>query len=137
MELHKSNIQKLVKVHKKSTLWNHIFHNNRNKYKIHGEIQYNKIKVWQSVRMTGSFYPVYTFEFNSDDELIKITDKLNPFGKFLALLFPIFYFYSILLTAFSNFEIKRFFAGIAVFSFLASICFLVFNKVYQYEKKNN
>ena len=135
MKLYKSDIQKLVKEKKEDTFWNHLLSCFKKDYKLNGEIKINTIKVWQKNHITGLSYPVYTFEFNSKDELIKVTDQLNSFAKFLQLLFPLFFFFPLLSNAFINFEIKRFFASIIIFIFLTFVCYLVSYKIHQYETK--
>lgn len=135
MQLTKSDISKLVKVRKSDVFWNHFFYSLKKDYKVYGDIQKNTIKIWQKGNMTGAFYAVYTFEFNSKNHLIKTTDKLNVYGKLLRLLFPFAYFFHILSTALTDFEFKRFFIGISIFLILVLAFILLSDKIYQFEKK--
>lgn len=135
MQLTKSEISKLVKIKKANTFWNHFLYAFKKEYKINGEIKKSTIKVWQRTSMTGAFYPVYTFEFNFENQLIKTTDKLNPFAQLFRLLFPFTYFFPILSTSFTDFEFVRFFVGISIFLILTFACYLVSNEIYKYEKK--
>ena len=135
MQLNKTDILKLVKVRKSDVFWSHFFYGLKKDYSVNGEIQTNTIKVWQKASMTGVFYPVYTFEFNSDDQLLKITDSLNSFGKLLQLLFPLFYFHPLFSNSFTHFELRHFFIAIALFLILTFACYLISNAIYQYEKK--
>lgn len=135
MQLTKSDILKLVKVRKANTFWNHFLYAFKKEYKINGEIKKSTIKVWQKTSMTGAFYPVYTFEFNLENQLVKTTDKLNPVALFFRLLFPLIYFFPVLSTSFSDFEFMRFFVGISSFLILTFACYLIRNAIYKYEKK--
>jgi hypothetical protein len=135
MEITKSDIQKLVIVKKDNTIKNHFLNSFTKQYKTFGETQENTIKIWQKTKTTGIAYPIFTFEFNSKNKLIKTTEKLNPIARFSQLLFPLFFFFPLLQNAFSDFEFKRFFACISAFLFLTFACYLVSNKIYQYEKK--
>lgn len=135
MQLSKSDILKLVKVRKENTFWNHFLYNSKTDYKIYGKVEKNNIKIWQKTTFAGAFYPVYSFDFNSEQELIKITDKLNPFAQVLRLLFPCIYFFPLISTSLTNFEFKRFLGASIVFLILTLICYLVSNKIYLFEKK--
>lgn len=135
MEFCKSDIQKLIQVKKSNTLWNQFLFSLNKNYKIHGEVQKNKIKIWQRTSFTGISYPIYTFEFNSENTLVRITDKLNPFARFTQLLFPIFFFFPLLSTAFTDFQIKKFLVCITVFILLSFACYLMSRKIHSYEKK--
>ncbi|KQO32957.1 hypothetical protein ASF10_19335 [Flavobacterium sp. Leaf82] len=135
MEITKSDIQKLIEVKKEDTIKNHFLYSTTKQYKSFGEIKENTIKVWQRTNMTGIYYPIFTFEFNSENKLIKTSEKLNPIAKFSQLLFPLFYFFPLLLKAFTDFEFKRSLACISAFLFLTFVCYLVSNKIFRYEKK--
>ncbi|UTN04451.1 hypothetical protein L0669_00780 [Flavobacterium bizetiae] len=135
MEITKSDIQKLIEVKKEDTIKNHFLYSITKQYRSFGEIKENTIKVWKRTNTTGMSYPIFTFEFNSENKLIKTTDKLNPIAKFSQLLFPLFFFFPLLLNAFTDFEFKRFFACISAFLFLTFVCYLVSNKISKYEKK--
>lgn len=135
MEFCKSDIQKLIQVKKSNNFWNHFLFSLNKNYKIHGEIQKNKIKVWQRTSFTGISYPIYTFEFDSENALIKITDNLNPFARFTQLLFPIFFFFPLLSNAFTDFQIKKFLVCISAFSILTFACYLMSRKIHSYERK--
>jgi len=135
MEVKKSDIQKLVKVKKVDSFWNHLVCSFKKDYKIYGEVQKNKIKIWEMSSFTGIFYPVYTFEFNSENDLVKTKDQLNSFARFFQFLFPLSFFFPLLSNAFTDFTIKRFLANIAAFLFLTFACHLLSRKIYRFEKK--
>jgi|GEM_PF-894432 len=136
MEVTKSDIQKLVKVKNTDSFWNHLVCSFKKDYKIYGEIQKNKIKIWEISSFTGVFYPVYTFEFNSENELVKTKDQLNSFARFLHFLFPILMFFPLLSTAIMDFQIKKFLACISIFLILTFACYLMSRKIYLYNKKD-
>ena len=134
MQLTKSDILKLVKVKKANTFWNHFLYALKKDYKINGEIKKNFIAIWQKGNMTGAFYPVYTFEFNSENQLIKTTDRLNPFGRILQLSFPFTFFCPLILTAVNDFKMAKFLVSTTLFFILTLAFILIINKIYKFEK---
>ncbi|RXM48270.1 hypothetical protein, partial [Flavobacterium sp. YO12] len=82
MEITKSDVQKLIQVQKENTFLNHFIYAIKKDYKIHGNIEKHKINIWQKTSLTGSSYSVYSFEFDSENILTKVNDKLNPFAHF-------------------------------------------------------
>lgn len=135
MEFCKSDIQKLIQVKKSNTFWNHFLFSFSKNYKIHGEIQKNSIVIWQRTSFTGISYPIYIFEFDSENTLLNISDKLNPYAKYTQLLFPIFFFFPLLSTAFTDFQIKKFLTCISIFILLTVACYLMGRKIHSYEKR--
>nr|WP_199001351.1 hypothetical protein [Flavobacterium sp. ASV13] len=135
MELTKSDLQKLIQVQKENTFLNHFIFSLTKDYKTYGNIKKNKMNLWKSTGFTGSFYPVFSFEFDSEGTLIKITDELNPFAKFLRLLFPLFFFFPTLSTAFTDFQLKKFLICISIFLILSFASYLLSLKIYSYNKK--
>lgn len=136
MELTKSDIQKLIQSQKENTFLNHFIYSIKTDFKIQGCIQKHKIKVWKKTRLTGSFYPVFSFEFDSENTLVKVTDELNPFAKFSLLPFPLFFFFPMLKTAFTDFYLKKFVVCITIFLILTFACYLLSRKIYSYNKKD-
>ena len=135
MELTRIHIQKLVKVKKADTFWNHFVYSLATNYRVNGEVKKNIIKIWQKRTFRGIFYPVFTFEFDNENQLIKITDKLNPYGKAIQLIFPFIFFLPLIYTGLSHFETKQFFiCGIILLVLFLAIS-LLNSKLYQYEKK--
>lgn len=136
MELTRSDIQKLIQAQKESTFLNHFIYSIRKDFKTQGCIQKNKIKIWKRTGLTGGFYPVYSFYFNPENILVKVTDELNPFAKYSQLLFPLFFFFPLLSTAFSDFHLKKFLICISIFLILTFACYLVSRKIYSYNRKD-
>jgi hypothetical protein len=93
MEVTKSDIQKLIEVQKNNTFSNHFICSIKKDYKIYGNIEKHKINIWKRKSLTGNSYSVYSFEFDSEDVLTKVNDKLNSFAQFSQLLFPLFFFF--------------------------------------------
>ncbi|UPZ15881.1 hypothetical protein [Flavobacterium humidisoli] len=136
MEVTKSDIQKLIEVQKNNTFSNHFICSIKKDYKIYGSIEKHKINIWKRTSLTGSSYSVYSFEFDSEDVLTKVNDKLNSFAQFSQLLFPLFFFFPLLSTAFTDFQIKKFLVCISVFLFLTFACYLVSRRIYLFNKKD-
>jgi len=65
-----------------------------------------------------------------------VTDELNPFAKYSQLLFPLFFFFPLLSTAFSDFHLKKFLICISIFLILTFACYLVSRKIYSYNRKD-
>lgn len=137
MELTRSDIQKLVKVKKEDTFWNHFVYAFATNYKVNGEVKKNIIKIWQKRTLRGIYYPVFIFEFDNQNQLIKITDKLNSYGKVIQLIFPFIFFLPLIYTSISDFELKRFFICGLIILILFLAILLLNNKLYQYEKKEH
>lgn len=135
MQINKSDILKLVKIRKVDTFWNHFIYAFTTNYRSNGEIKKNIIKIWQKRTMRGIFYPVFTFEFDNQNQLIKITDKLNPYGKIIQLIFPFIFFLPLIYTGIIHFELKQFIIVGTTIIILFLAILLLNNKLYQYEKK--
>lgn len=135
MEVTKNDVEKLIELRKESNYLNH-FHNVFTRdFRAKGEVGQNEIKVWRQSFWTMTFYPIFRFEFNSENHLIKITDKINPIGKtFNAIIFLSFIFF---LLPKSIDELKYGTTWILVSLILFFMCFLIWfaRKVYNYEKK--
>ncbi|KAF2081332.1 hypothetical protein [Flavobacterium sharifuzzamanii] len=136
MEVTKSDIQKLIQVQKNNTFLNHFICSIKKDYKIYGNIEKHKIIIWQRTSWTGSSYSLYSFEFDSEGILTKVNDKLNPFAQYSQLLFPLFFFFPLLSTAFTDFQIKKFLACISVFLFLTFACYLFSRRIGLVNKKD-
>lgn len=85
MEITKSDIKKLIEVEKADSFFNHLLAVVTGDYRAKGEIKPSEIVVWSQSYWTGVVYPVFTFKLDSKNNLIDITDRLNPVGR-------IFYF---------------------------------------------
>ena len=135
MEINKNDVQKLIQEQKDDDVWNHFLCVIKSDYNFNGHLQNNKISIWKQGIWIKIFYPIFIFEFNSQNHLIKITDKLNPIGRLLYLLFPISFstfFFSIII---NDFKIKKFLILMTVILTILILYFLITKKIYEYEKK--
>lgn len=135
MEITKSDIKKLIQNIKTDSFWNHFLYVIKRDFSYSGEIQKNRIKVWKQGIWIGAFYPIFTFELNSQNHLINISDKLNPIGKVLYLLFPIGFSSILISTIISDFEIKKILLLTFIILTFLAIYILFTTKIYKYEKE--
>lgn len=85
MKISKQDIVKKIKKRRKDSLWGHLLTSLYLTQDIYADVRKDKIIVWNWGSWLGSFYSVIIFEFNSKNELIKVSDKLNKFGVALYL----------------------------------------------------
>lgn len=134
MEITKSDIRKLIQNIKADSFWNHFMCVIKRDFSYNGEIQKSRIKVWKQGIWIGAFYPIFTFELDSQNHLISISDKLNPIGKFLYLLFPLCFSYPFISLIIIDFEIKKLLIFTLIALMVIAIYVLVATKIYKYEK---
>lgn len=135
MEVTKSDIKKLIKNIKTDNFWNHFSCILKRNFSYNGEIQKNRIKIWKQGISFGAFYPIITLELNSQNHLINISNKINPIGKALHLLFPFSISALFISTLISDFEIVRFILLMLILLIFNAIYILVASKMYKYEKE--
>ena len=135
MKITKSDILKLIENEKSDTVWNHFLHVLSIDYKPTGEIQNNQIKIWRQGIFIGAFYPVYTFELNSENQLIKISDKLNPIGKILYLMLPLGFSFLFFSNVFGDFEYKKSLISVGIILIFVFAYIFISRKIYRFEKK--
>ena len=87
MEITKSDILKLIKNNKVDNFWNHFIYVVKRDFKPTGEVKENQIKFWKQGIWAGPFYPIYTFELNSQNHLINISNKLKVPTIFVSINF--------------------------------------------------
>src|SRR5690606_24371501 len=85
----KKDVIKLIEVVKEDSFFNHLKYFLIKKKIPMGEIGNRKIKVWNPNIWNVGFYPIFEFEFNAQDQLIKIRDHLNPASKFFIVILSI------------------------------------------------
>ena len=136
MEIYKKEVEKLIELRKNDTFLNHLWNVLTRDIRTIGEISKDEIKIWKQNSWNTTFYPVFKFQFNSKNHLIKISDKLNPIGKTLIglLIFGFLYFvFPENLTEFNfigNWPIIIFLAVfVSLFTFFARM-------FYRFEKQN-
>lgn len=136
MEVTKKDVEKLIELRKGNSFLNHLWNVFSGDFRPMGEIGRNKIKVWRQNLWNTAFYPIFTFEFNANNHLTGITDKLNPMGKtligiaFLGFLYLIFPKNP---TEFNPIDNWRIITVIGVFVFFFV---WVARKIYNFEKNN-
>jgi len=136
MEVTKKDIEKLIEVKKENTFLNHLWNIFSRDMRAKGEIKLNGIKVWKQNMWNMAFYPIFTFEFNSNNHLTNITDKMNPVGKAIIGIATIWFLYLISPkkpTEFNLFDNWQWITLITVFVFLVVI---VSRKIYKMEREN-
>lgn len=85
MKILKQDIVKKIEKRRKDSLWGHLLTSLYLTQDIYADVRKDKIIVWNWGSWLGSCYSVIIFEFNSKNELIKVSDKLNKFGVALYL----------------------------------------------------
>ena len=73
MKTHKEKIDRIIKLKRDNTLWNHILTSLFHKGKTIAEKNGDNYVIWTSNLWTGGFYPIFKIDFNC---LI-----LSPLGK--------------------------------------------------------
>jgi hypothetical protein len=136
MEVTKKDVEKLIELRKESTFLNHLWNVFSRDLRAKGEIKRNEIKVWNQNMWNMTFYPIFTFEFNANNHLINITDKINPIGKTIIGIASLWFLYLIFPnnpTEFNPIDSWQWTLIVAVFVFLV---IWVARKIYRMERKN-
>ena len=135
MEITKSDIIKLIEVEKADSFFNHFLAIVTRDYRAKGEIKSSEIIVWSQSYRTGITYPIFTFKLNSKNNLIDITDRLNPVGRIFYLVFIGFLIFLFTPQDFTNVVWKDFWPfPVTVILFLA-IFIIVMSRYYRFEKQ--
>ncbi|WP_339917978.1 hypothetical protein [Yeosuana marina] len=126
----------MIELKEENTFMNHLWTVISRDFRVKGEISSNKIKLWKQGFWSMSIYPIFTFEFNTENHLINITDKQNPIGK----LFRIFFLLPLVIVVFAQiingFDFIANLKFITLFGIIISLLILLTRKVYNYEKQN-
>jgi hypothetical protein len=136
MEVTKKDVEKLIELREENTFLNHLWNVFSRDFRAKGEIKRNEIEVWNQNMWNMTFYPIFTFEFNSNNHLINITDKINPIGKLIIGIASLWFLYLIFpnnLTEFNPIENWQSITIVAVFVFLVV---WIARKIYRMERKN-
>jgi len=136
MEVTKKDVEKLIELRKENTFLNHLWNVFSRDFRPKGEIGRNEIKVWKQNMWNATFYPIFTFEFNANNHLTNIADKLNPIGKTLIGIFAFGFLYFIFPKNLSDFDFIGNWPIITFIAVFISIIVLVARMVYRFEKKN-
>jgi len=135
-EVTKNDVLKLIEIKKTDTLFTHLSCFIFEKSIAMGEIGAQKIKIWRPNYWNRAYYPIFEFEFNSENHLIKISDRINPASKIYFSILAVFFFSVFISPIYPDFYFpKTLYYVLFVFSFLMLI-FYVFYKFYHFEKNN-
>lgn len=136
IEVTKNDVVKLIEVEKSDTLITHLKCFLLKKTMAMGAINHRKISVWRPNKWNKAFYPIFDFEFNSQNHLIKINDRLNPASKIYFSIITLFFISIYLLPIKSNFELFGSILYALFVLFFTSLILYVFYRNYIFEKKN-
>ena len=136
MEITRKDIEKLIELRKNDTFLNHLWNVFSRDLRPAGEFGRNEIKVWNQNIWNATFYPIFKFEFNSNNHLIKISDKLNPIGKIIIGIFIIGFLYFVFPENPTEFNYIGNWPAIAFITVFTSIFVLFARMIYRFEKRN-
>lgn len=136
MEITKKEVEKLIELKEKNTFINHLSTVISRDFRAKGEIQTNKIRYWKQGFWNMTFYPIFTFEFNTENHLIKITDNINPMGKVINIIIFVPLAILIVCETINNFEFKPNWILLFLFVIILTLLIVIIRKVYRYEKQN-
>ncbi len=136
LEITKKDVEDLIELRKEDTFLNHLWNVFSRDLRPTGEIGFNTIKVWKQNIWNATFYPIFSFEFNVNSHLIKITDKLNPIGKTIIGIFIIGFLYYVIPKNLTEFNFIGNWLLIAIISVIALVFILVARMIYRFEKQN-
>ncbi|MGY6648228.1 hypothetical protein [Wenyingzhuangia sp. IMCC45574] len=136
MEVTKKDVEKLIELRKENTFLSHLWNVFSQDFRSKGEVGRNEIKVWKQHMWNAIFYPIFTLEFNSNNHLTNITDKLNPIGKTVIGIFVIGFLYLIFPENISGFDFIKKWPIITFIAVFISIIVFFARMVYRFEKKN-
>jgi len=96
LEITKKEVEQLIELEEESTLLNHFLNVFSRDFRAKGEIKSDRIKLWRQGFWNMTVYPIFILEFNEENHLINITDRLNPIGKiFNVIIFLLLTFFII------------------------------------------
>lgn len=136
MEITKKETEQLIELRKDDTYLNHLKTIFTSDFRPIGEIGQNEIKIWRQNMWNKVFYPIFIFEFNANNHLIKISDKLNPIGKIIIGLAICGILYSFIPKNIDQFNFVDNWLYITIFWSFFPLVGFVLKKFYASEKKN-
>lgn len=136
LEVTKKDIEKLIMIRKEDTFLNHLWNVFSRDFRQKGEISRNEVKVWKQNMWNATFYPIFTFELNTNNHLVNINSKLNPVGKALIGVFVVGFLYAIFPKNPLEFDFIGNWLIIMVISIFAIIFTLFWRMIYRFEKQN-
>lgn len=137
MRITKQHIQKVIEKKRTDSIISHLVTVFTRDLSIIGDVKQNELRIWEQNMWSTFFYPIFVFHFEND-VLVKQTDKLNPFGKFLISIPICFLTYIIGTNIFQNFEEFSLLENWRLIIFLGTfftICIIACRYIYRFEKK--
>ena len=135
MKVTKKDIETLIEQRKKDSLINHLWNTLSGNFRPQGEICRDNIKVWKQSLWFGSFYPIFKFDLNANNQLVNITYKLNSFGKLLIGLISGGFLFAVFPKNPIDFDYLDNSLPISVVIIFIFILIFVLRKLYLFEKK--
>jgi hypothetical protein len=136
LEITKKEVEQLIELEEESTLLNHFLNVFSRDFRAKGEIKSDRIKLWRQGFWNMTVYPIFILEFNEENHLINITDRLNPIGKiFNVIIFlPLTFFIINHLINDSGFTTNWIFISLLLIFIIGLVLFA--RMVYNFEKQN-
>jgi|25_taG_2_1085351.scaffolds.fasta_scaffold08964_2 hypothetical protein len=136
MEVTKKDVEKLIELRRKSSFLNHFKYVFSRDFRPSGEIRRSDIKVWRQHLWNMTFYPVFTFEFNSNNHLINISDRINPIGNSIITLISLGFLYLVFPKDPLNYDYVANWLYILFIAVFIILVVFVARKKYSFEKQN-
>ncbi len=136
MEVTKKQVEKIIELRNESTFLNHLWNVISRDFRTKGEIGQNEIRVWRQNMWNMSFYPIFTFRFDDNKKLFKISNELNPIGKTIIALMAIGFLYLIFPKKLTDFAFDVNWQGLTIIAVFILLLVLVARKIYSVEKNN-
>lgn len=136
MDILKKDVENLIEVNSKHSIFSHFWNAISNDMRSKGCIVNNSVLVWRQNNWNAFFYPVFTFKFNKNRQLVEIKDSLNPFGRLLISIISIAFVYFIIPENILSYNLQgnwQWFVLIAIFMLLVT---MLSRKIYKTEKNN-
>jgi hypothetical protein len=135
LNITKSDVVKLIEEKKIDSFQSHLLNILKRDFTAFGEIRESEIRVWSQNPWNAFFYPVFTFELNSKNELINIKDKLNAVGKIVYGLFILLVSIPWVPQDFPNIDFSNYIIPFVVYILFLGVLVLVSLRVYKMEKR--
>jgi hypothetical protein len=133
LKVQKEDIESRLDKRRKDTFWGH-FLTFFSFEEIFADVEKDRISVWRKRIKGGVLYPVFIFEFNSDDELIRVREKLNDLGRLNYFLIPLTFSFSFWNFLFDDFDIDKLIFTIGAMIAFTVLWFFVSRLFYRFEK---
>ena len=136
MEITKEEVEKLIELKEENTFISHLWTVISRDFRVKGEISSNKVNLWKQGFWSMTIYPIFTFEFNTENHLINITDKQNPIGKLFRVIILLPLAILVFAQLINDFDFIANWKFITLFGIILSLLILFTRKIYNYEKQN-